>query len=120
LLPAIDFRDECRGRWPPVESLIRSQHPEMAAARTPAHEWLVGFLGVPGARASRPRLAPAQIQFVQEESVQFYGAQSQLIGANRLAKQGMNGSMAKAIGTAASPVTTGVDASGVPPRGRPV
>jgi hypothetical protein len=92
----------------------------MAAACAHAHDWLVGFLGVPSAPASRPRLAPVQVQFVQEKSVQFYGAQSRLIGVNKLQQQGINGSTAKAIGTAISPVTTGVDASGVPPRGRPV
>jgi hypothetical protein len=81
---------------------------------------LVGFLGVPGAPDNRPRLAPVQVQFMQEKSVQSYGVQSQLLAADRLATQGINGSMAKAIGTAASPVVIGADASGVPPRGRPV
>ena len=103
-----------------MKNMISSLRPGMAAACAPAHEWLVGSLGVPGATVDRPRLAPAQVQFVQEESVQFYGAQSQLVGADRLAKQGINGSMAKAIGMAATPVTAGADASGVPPRGRPV
>lgn len=103
-----------------MKSMISSLRPGLAAACAPAHEWLVGSLGVQRVPANRPRLAPAQVQFVQEESVQFYGAQSQLIGADRLAKQGINGSMAKAIGMATTPVTVGADASGVPPRGRPV
>ena len=103
-----------------MKSMISSLRPGLAAACAPTHEWLVGSLGVQGVPANRPRLAPVQIQLVQEKSVQFYGAQSQLIGADRLTKQGINGSMAKAIGTALSPVTTGADASGVPPRGRPV
>jgi hypothetical protein len=101
-----------------VKSMISSLRPGLAAACAPTHEWLVGSLGVQGVPANRPRLAPVQIQFVQEKSVQFYGAQSQLVVADRLAKQGINGS--KAIGMAATPVVTGVDASGVPPRGRPV
>lgn len=103
-----------------MTSMISSLRPGMAAACAPAHEWLVGLLGVQGAPVNRPRLAPVHVEFAQEKSVQFYGAQSQLIRADRLAKQGINGSMAKAIGTATSPVVTGVDASGVPPRGRPV
>ncbi len=94
--------------------------PVTAPACAPAHDWLVGFLGVPSAPASRPRLAPVQVQFVQEKSVHVYGAQLQLQPADLGQKQGINGSMAKAIGTATSPVTTGADASGVPPRGRPV
>jgi hypothetical protein len=92
----------------------------MVAVCAPAHESLVGFLGVPSVPANRPWLAPVQVHVPQEESVQFYGAQSQLVVANQALQQGINGSMAKAIGTATSPVTTGVDASGVPPRGRPV
>ncbi len=101
-----------------MNSMISSLRPGLAAACAPAHEWLVGSVGVQGVPGNRPRLAPVQIQFVQEKSVQFYGAQSQLIGADRLAKQGINGS--KAIGKAATPVVTDADASGVPPRGRPV
>jgi hypothetical protein len=103
-----------------VKTLIRGTRPGTAAACAPAHDWLVGFLGVPSAPANRPRLAPVQGQFLQEKSVHVYGAQAQLQAANQGQEQGINGSMAKAIGTAASPVTTGVDASGVPPRGRPV
>jgi hypothetical protein len=103
-----------------VKSMISSLRPGLAAACAPTHEWLVGSLGVQGVPANRPRLAPVRIQFVQEKSVQFYGAQSQLIGVDGLAKQGINGSMAKAIGMATTPVTVGADASGVPPRGRPV
>ncbi len=99
---------------------IEGTLPVTAAACAPAHDWLVGFLGVPSAPASRPRLAPVQVQFVQEKSVHVYGAQLQLQPADLGQKQGINGSMAKAIGTATSPVTTGADASGVPPRGRPV
>jgi hypothetical protein len=91
-----------------------------AAACAPAHDLPVGFLGVPGAPANRRRLAPNHVQLVQEKSVHVYGAQLQLQVADQGQKQGINGSMAKAIGTALPPVTTGADASGVPPRGRPV
>jgi hypothetical protein len=94
--------------------------PSVVAACAPAHDWLVGFLGVPGAPANRRRLAPNQVQFVQENSVHVYGASLQLQVADQGQKQGINGSKAKAIGTAITPVATGADASGVPPRGRPV
>lgn len=90
------------------------------AACAPAHEEFVGLLGVPGAPVNRRRLAPNHVQFVQEKSVHVYGAWLQLQVADQGQKQGINGSMAKAIGTALSPVNTGADASGVPPRGRPV
>ncbi len=99
---------------------IEGTRPVMAASYAPAHDWLVGFLGVSGAPVNRPRLAPVQVQLVRENSVHVYGAQLQLQAADLGQKQGINGSMAKAIGMAITPVTTGTDASGVPPRGRPV
>jgi hypothetical protein len=92
----------------------------MAAARAHAHESLVGYLGLADLSVNRPRLAAAQVPFAQEKSVRIERAQSQLPLANQAQQHGINGSMAKAIGTATLPVTTGVDASGVPPRGRPV
>jgi hypothetical protein len=59
---------------------------------------------------------PASIneQFTNYQSVQFV----QLQGA-RIQLQGINGPTAKATGTAKS-LIAGVEASGVPPRGRPV
>ena len=103
-----------------MKTLMNSGLPGMAAACADAHESLVGYLGLPGMSVNRPRLAPAQVPFVQEKSVHVERAQSQLPLANQAQQRGINGSMAKAIGTATLPVTTGVDASGVPPRGRPV
>jgi hypothetical protein len=81
----------------------------------------VGYLNVPAPSVYRPRLVPtSQVTFVQEKSVHVERAQSQLLLANQAQQQGINGSKAKAIGMATLPVTAGVDASGVPPRGRPV
>jgi hypothetical protein len=100
--------------------LIEGMRMSMAAACAPAHDSLVGLLGVPAVATNRRRLAPNHVQFVQENSVHVYGAWLQLQSADQGQKQGINGSEAKAIGTALPPVTTGVDASGVPPRGRPV
>jgi hypothetical protein len=91
-----------------------------AAACADAHDSLVGYLGVPAPSVYRPRLVPTEVTFVQEKSVHVERAQSQLLLANQVQQQGINGSKAKAIGMATLPVTTGVDASGVPPRGRPV
>ena len=84
----------------------------LTAACAPAHEPIVGYLGVQGVPANGPRLAEIQDQLVQQKSVQLQGAQLQI--------QGINGSTAKATGMAKSPVFTGARASGVPPRGRPV
>jgi hypothetical protein len=115
-----------------MKTLIRdSARPSMAAACAPAHDMVVGFLGAQGyalrVPADRPWPAPgrvqvAQVQLVQQESVQkIERAQSQVVqGASQLQAKGINGSTAKAIGMATAPVTTDVDTSGVPPRGRPV
>ena len=103
-----------------MKSMTDSGRLGMAAACADAHDSLVGYLGVPATLAYRPRLAPTQVTFVQEKSVHVERAQSQLLLANQVQQQGINGSKAKAIGMATLPVTTGVDASGVPPRGRPV
>jgi hypothetical protein len=103
-----------------VRLQIEGTRLSMAAACAPAHDLLVGLLGVPSVPADRRRLAPSQVQFVQEKSVHVYGAPLQLQSADQGQKQGINGSVAKAIGMALTPVTTGIDASGVPPRGRPV
>ena len=99
---------------------IQGMRMSMAAACAPAHEEFVGLLGAPATPVNRRRLAPTHVQFVQEKSVHVYGAWLQLHAADQGQKQGINGSRAKAIGTAVSPVTTGAGASGVPPRGRPV
>jgi hypothetical protein len=103
-----------------VISMTDSGRLGMAAACADAHDSLVGYLSVPAPSVYRPRLVPTQVTFVQEKSVHVERAQSQLLLANQGQQQGINGSKAKAIGTATLPVTTGVDASGVPPRGRPV
>ena len=97
---------------------IESVRPGLVAACAPAHDTLVGFLGVSSAPTNRPRLAPIQVHLMQEESVQFYGSQSRPVGINQVQQQGINGS--KAIGMAAASVTTDADVRGVPPRGRPV
>jgi hypothetical protein len=93
--------------------LYETERPSgLAAACTLAHADAVGRLAVSSGPAHRPRLAQHQAEFVQQKSVQLQGA--------RVQRQGTNGSMAKAIGVGQSPVVTGVKASGVPPRGRPV
>jgi hypothetical protein len=103
-----------------VKNMTQSGLLGLAAACADAHDSLVGYLGVPVASVNRPRLAPTQVVFVQEKSVHVERAQSQLPLAYQVQQQGINGSKAKAIGMATLPVTTGADASGVPPRGRPV
>jgi hypothetical protein len=93
--------------------LFTTERPSgLAAACTLAHADAVGRLAVLSDPAYRPRLTQFQAEFVQQKSVQLQWARVQL--------QGTNGSMAKAIGVGQPSVVTGVKASGVPPRGRPV
>ncbi|GIH12726.1 hypothetical protein Raf01_08980 [Rugosimonospora africana] len=90
----------------------RYERPSVSTvACAPAHEWLVGRLGVQDA-VKRPRLAKFQDQLSQRKSVQLQGTLPQALGTN--------GSTAKATGMAKSPASAGANASGVPPRGRPV
>jgi hypothetical protein len=81
----------------------------------------VGRLAVPGVPATRWRLAEQPVAFTNQsqryQSVQLQDAQTRL--------QGINGHTAKATGMAQTPIALsssalGVEASGVPPRGRPV
>jgi hypothetical protein len=86
------------------------------AACAPAHAFHVGRLAVADVPASRWRLVQGPVAFnqlsMQYESVQLQDAQARILG--------INGRTAKATGMAQSPIFAGVQASGVPPRGRPV
>jgi hypothetical protein len=85
------------------------------AVCAPAHVHRVGYLPVGASvdswRSTSERLVSPISQFDKEKSVQLQVSPIQLDGINGLA--------AKATGMAKTSVA-GVDASGVPPRGRPV
>lgn len=90
----------------------RYERPSVSTAVcAPAHESLVGRLGVQSG-PKRPPLAQFQDQLSQQKSVQLQRTLSQVLGTS--------GSTAKATGMAKSPAPAGANASGVPPRGRPV
>jgi hypothetical protein len=88
----------------------------VTAALVRAHAHRVGRLAVPGVATCWSPLPVPSVsstqQFAQEKSVQLQDAQVRV--------QGTNGRTAQAIGMAQSPIVSGVKASGVPPRGRPV
>lgn len=97
-------------------SKILERPSALPVACAPAHAQGVGYLTVPPVspqcwRYTPERLIAAIQQFQQEESVQLQVSQVRIDGANGLT--------AKATGMAAVPFK-GVDASGVPPRGKPV
>jgi hypothetical protein len=88
----------------------------LPVACAPAHADGVGYLTVlpvspQGWRRTSERLLAAIQQFQQEESVQLQ--------VSRVRIDGTNGLTAKATGMAKTSAK-GVDASGVPPRGKPV
>jgi hypothetical protein len=84
-------------------------------ACAPAHAHRVGYLPVGVSRefwrSTSERLVSPIQQFDQEKSVQLQVSPVRI--------DGTNGLTAKATGMAPAPLA-GVDASGVPPRGRPV
>jgi hypothetical protein len=87
----------------------------LPTACAPAHVHGVGYLTVLGVsprlwRTSERLVAPIQ-RFEQKKSVQLQVTRTRI--------DGMNGLTAKATGMVPAPFA-GVDASGVPPRGRPV
>ena len=86
------------------------------AACARAHAARVGRLAVVGVPGLRWRLATGPVAFnslfKQYESVQLQDAQTRFSGSL--------GRTAQTTGMAQSPIVQGVDASGVPPRGRPV
>jgi hypothetical protein len=80
-------------------SLLASACAQVPTQSPQAHRDLVGRWAVSGA------------ELMQQQSVELQEAKARI--------QGTNGFTAKP-GTAKSPVGAGADASGVPPRGRPV
>jgi hypothetical protein len=100
----------------PVISIEKYERPSaLPAACAPAHVHGVGLLTVQGAsagwrRPSEQSVLPFQ-QLVQEKSVQLQEPKTRI--------QRINGLTAKATGMVEAPFT-GVDTSGVPPRGKPV
>jgi hypothetical protein len=82
------------------------------AACAPAHAPGVGRVAVTGLPDLRWRPAQQDVAYPTRQSVQSNDAQ--------VLFQGTNGLMAKAIRMAKTSLVKGVEAKGVPPRGRPV
>lgn len=103
------------GQWAPP---ARPMHPACSApvpGTRPVHEGLVGP-GVPGATTAGLRQVPTTISVRGRRSVQLPFIQ--LNGAQ--IPQGINGLSAQVVGTAKLSAVADVEASGVPPRGKPV